>query len=344
MNGCIELPLHVCRYAVRRSCSHLILHVTSRCNFRCRHCFVDFSNSSDLSIDVCRSLAQQCGRLLWLDIGGGEPFLLDDLPDIVASFDAAVVMIPTNGFAVDRIIEHTANIIKHSRSRIGLSISIEGHRATNDRIRNTGSYDAAWRCFKELKGRFDIPVKINTVLSSENEDEILDFMADVRARKPDFHSVILLRGKTSDPDVHLPSLEKLRHLIPKILEIQGSYTYGQHPYAAALLRTYHRTLWRLSYDILARQTQVIPCLGGSAHSVVYADGGVAPCEMLPVAGNLSKRSFSEIRASDVWRKSRGSIRRKECWCTHNCALLDSIVFNPLAALPSLLGAGTGERP
>jgi MoaA/NifB/PqqE/SkfB family radical SAM enzyme len=104
-------------------------------------------------------------------------------------------------------------------------------------------------------------------------------------------------------------------------------------------------LWRLSYGILARQTQVIPCCGGSAHSVVYASGDVAPCEMLPAVGSLSTRSFSDIRASDAWRKSRKSIRRKECWCTHNCALLDSIVFNPFAAFPHLIstGIGSGER-
>ena len=339
MNGLFQLPLHMLRYALRRDCRHLILHVTTRCNFRCKHCFVDFSRPCDLPREVCAEIARQTGRLFWLDIGGGEPFLVDDLPQIIASFNAAVVMIPTNGYDPQRIIALTKDIIRRSKSRIGISISLEGRQATNDRIRNKGSFEAAWKCFEGLKSRCNIPVKINTVLSSENEDEILEFMADVRQRRPDFHSVILVRGNVSDPGVRLPSLEKLGFLIPKILKLQSSYAYGQHPLAAAFLRRYHGMLWSLSYDILKRKTQVVPCQGAAAHTVVYPNGDISSCEMLPVVANLSDRSFSGIRASDVWKMRRESIRRKECYCTHNCALLDSIVFNPAACVSYLFGTG-----
>ena len=90
-------------YLLRHNLQHLILHVTNRCNFRCRHCFVDFSNTCDLSLEMCRALARKMGRLFWLDIGGGEPFLRDDLADVITAFDAQVVMIPTNGYDGDRM-------------------------------------------------------------------------------------------------------------------------------------------------------------------------------------------------------------------------------------------------
>ena len=59
------------------------MHVTNACNFRCDHCFVDFeSPKRDLKLDVYQQLAADSPPLMWLDIGGGEPFLRKDLADI----------------------------------------------------------------------------------------------------------------------------------------------------------------------------------------------------------------------------------------------------------------------
>ncbi len=302
------------------------------------------AETAELSIEWCKSIAKDCKGLFWLDIGGGEPFLHNDLSAIVSLFDAKVVMIPTNGYATDRIVDATAEILNKSNADIGISISLEGFKGINDRLRRPGSFDAAWNTFEKLKSRFNIPVKINTVLSTENENEIIDFMELVRKRKPDFHSVILLRGNTADPRVCLPDLVTLQDLIPKIVSIQATYGYGQKAFMAAGLRLYHRLMWQLSYETLAKKKQAISCAGGAAHAVVYANGSVAPCEILGPVGSLDNASFLDITASAQWKRKRESIGRKECYCTHNCAMLDSIVFNPLGAaarivtMPSSRGA------
>ena len=100
-----------------------------------------------------------------------------------------------------------------------------------------------------------------------------------------------------------------------------------------MARNYHRYVWNLSLQILERGTQVIPCHAGAAHLVVWGDGRVASCEMLPEVGDLRERSFPEILGGGRLAAQRASIRRKECHCTHNCALFDSIMFNPRSALP-----------
>jgi MoaA/NifB/PqqE/SkfB family radical SAM enzyme len=69
--------------------------------------------------------------------------------------------------------------------------------------------------------------------------------------------------------------------------------------------------------------------------VVWADGNVSSCEMLGSVGNLRQSSFRDVLASDALRDQVRSIRNKECHCTHNCAMLTSILFNP-ANLPQLL--------
>ena len=91
-------------YLLQRNLQHLIIHVTNHCNFRCEHCFIDFSPKKDLKLPQFQEIARQVGPLFWLDIAGGEPSLRKDLADIVAAFDAKVVQIPSNGSLPDLLI------------------------------------------------------------------------------------------------------------------------------------------------------------------------------------------------------------------------------------------------
>lgn len=323
------------KYFLTGHVQHLILHVTNRCNFRCKHCFVDFDNPTDLHLDICKNLGKEVGNLFWLDIAGGEPFLHKNLVEIIESFKAQVIMIPSNGFLTDVIVDQLKAIKKKTRASVGVSFSIEGLKETNDKIRKIGSWDAVWRTYEKVKQINGISVKINTVLTRDNQDEIIECMREVKKYNPDFHSIILLRGLPNDPDTELPDLDNLRRLIPEIIAVQGGYSYGQNPLSSYILKNYHKYMWELSYRILQENRQVIPCLGGQAHMVIYADGAVAPCELLPRVDNLSTQSWNDILHSDYLINQKKDIKRGMCWCTHNCALIDSIFFSP-RSLPKLL--------
>ena len=330
-------PLSFMEYLVRQNLQHMIVYVTNRCNYRCNHCFVDFSEKKeDLDLDYYISLARQVGRLFWLDIGGGEPFLREDLPEIIAAFNTKIVMIPSNGSLRDLAVEQLQEIRRRTDAEIGVSLSIDGFRETHDRIRNRkGSWDKVWETYESIRKLDNISVKINTVLSRENYQEILDLMREVRKRGPDFHSVILLRGEPNDPAFGLPPLDELSSLIPEMLRILAAYHYGRNPLSAHILRNYHRYLWMLSSKILREHTQVIPCLAGRAHMVVMADGSVCSCELLPPVGSIKTQSWNEIMKSNTFKAQLKFIMDKKCYCTHNCALLCSILFNP-ASIPHLI--------
>lgn len=319
------------KYLRQPSLQHLIIHVTNRCNFRCRHCFVDSSTPHDLSLERCRTLAAEVGSLFWLDIGGGEPFLREDLPEIVSAFTANVVMIPTNGSLADTAVEQLRAMRKLTSANLGVSLSLDGHQPTHDRMRKPGSWEAVWTCYEKLRKLQGVSVKINTVLSSENIDEMLDLMRLVRKQGPDFHSVILLRGTPHDKAVGLPSMDRLRKVVPEILEIQGEYDYGRTPITSALLRNYHRYMWHVSLATINRRAQVVPCLAGKAHAVIQADGSVSSCEMLGPVGNIDNDSWGNIARGTKLQEQVKSIENMECFCTHNCALLSSIFFNPRTA-------------
>ena len=59
----------------------------------------------DLKLEDYKQLAADSESLMWLDIGGGEPFLRKDLADIICAFDSKIVHIPTNGSLIPQNAE-----------------------------------------------------------------------------------------------------------------------------------------------------------------------------------------------------------------------------------------------
>ena len=88
---------------------------------------------------------------MWLDIGGGEPFLRKDLYKIVNLFKKQVVAIPTNGFLTENIIDQV-NRIDTSNCELTINFSIDGLKETHNKIRkNEESWDKIWITFEKLK-------------------------------------------------------------------------------------------------------------------------------------------------------------------------------------------------
>ncbi len=339
MNSPVQLALSWGDFLLRRNLKHLIVHVTNHCNFRCEHCFVDFETPKrDLPAETYARLAEDAGSLFWLDIGGGEPFIRKDLAQIIGAFRCKIVHIPTNGSLLPQMLGQLQEIRRRQpAAELLIGLSVDGLEAAHDRMRGQpGSYRQVWEAFDAIRALDPrINIKITTVITNKNFAEILPLMRIVQERKADFHSVILLRGTPPAPDVALPALAELRRIGPEMFSILESYQYGRSTIAARILRNYHRFLWNVSLDVLEQQTQVIPCYAGRSHMVVWADGGVSSCEMLGTVGNLKEQRFRDVVAGDAMRAQVRSIRNKECHCTHNCAMLTSILFNP-ANIPQLV--------
>ncbi len=85
--------------------------VTGRCNFRCRHCYMDAPSGSlgELSNGQAIALIDQmaeCG-VLRVDITGGEPFVRKDfweLVDRILSYKITIGQVYTNGWLINDIV------------------------------------------------------------------------------------------------------------------------------------------------------------------------------------------------------------------------------------------------
>lgn len=340
----MSLVSHVAANLINPRIRHLILHVTDKCNLRCNHCFVDHQRSNTITVQKVCEVAESIGPIFWLDIGGGEPFLLQNLSELVAPFDCEILGIPSNGYFPEKLQSSVPEILRGSRGRnTVISVSIEGFREEHERLRkDSRSFDLAFESLRVLRKIADdfphLSVKCNTVITNQNVDRVVPFMQFMRdSGLIDFHSVIMLRGNPNEPGLFLPQFEKLIKIRPDIFRILDSYLQGSSLIKRKFLMKYYRMLWDVSLGNLMHQTQTVPCAGGQVHIVVWANGDVSSCELLPPVGNINSNSIDEIIKSDLLKDQVESVRNKMCYCTHNCVMLDSILFNP-ANYPRLLAS------
>ena len=328
----------------------LILFVTNRCNLKCYFCcYKDSLNSTkDLPLENFEKMAKSIPRLKSLLISGGEPFLREDLFDIISLFirhcGARFISIPNNGFFTDRVLNMTRKFLeKEKRAFLTLLFSIDGFAETHDRVRGMkGSHEKAMASVREmLKLREEFPnvrVTITTVACEENMAELSDWAAFVRKTFPnlDYHNMELSRVGMPDIDA-VPNIRAINSRFKEVYdEVSKYYTLERkdnHVYpffseklARLLIRSFD--LLRMDiYDNLVNQKKDWPfnCLAGKTIAVVDANGDFRACELRSVLLNLKEVDFNIAKAlaTEANRHEVAQIAKGKCYCTHGCFIGDS---------------------
>lgn len=330
---------------------YLVYHVTYRCNSDCRFCFLaqhlNQHLGSELTLDEVELLSRSLRELLWLTIGGGEPFLREDLPQICALFvrnnSVRKIAIPTNGSLTNRVAEMSEAILTDCPPTVDVTIglSLDGVGEEHDAIRGSdGSFDKVVHTCERLatlRSRFpNFSLGILTTLSELNihaTQKIGDFVRQHLA--VDWHTYELMRGETREP-LRPISEQEYAQVLPYILRTTSSYVFGDG-IRSKVIRAVKRYHPHLVLQTLREERQVLPCYAGRINGVVDALGNVSLCELMPPVGNLREVNFDFQR---VWSSARAESQRAtidagRCYCTH-CIFQDtSILFSP-RIYPSLL--------
>ena len=127
--------------------------VTYRCNAKCTMCNrykVPSRPEEEISIETIRKLPE----MYFTNITGGEPFIREDLKEIVRELykKSERIVISTNGFFTDRIVD-----LCREFPQIGIRISIEGLEQTNNEIR--GLEDGFRRGYTTLQTLVEMGMK-----------------------------------------------------------------------------------------------------------------------------------------------------------------------------------------
>ncbi len=337
---------------------YLILFVTSRCNARCKMCFnwqalEDTPGKNDLELKEFQAIAKSLPGLIQLTLSGGEPFLRDDLVEIVEAFyvhsNVRQLTIPTNAILTDRIVSMFPEIMQRFPDlNVNLDFSIDGIGPDHDFIRGVpGAYDKIMGTYaqaRQWKQKYPgLRLGMSAVLSSFNRDKVIGLLDHMESEfEFDRREVMLARGSTREPvarDVPIETYEQAHNWIKEHDRAISRAPFARLNYQLALMM-------RESLIRTVKQDRMqMPCLAGSKLVVIDADGTVRPCEILQVLfpeGRPEKDlddfvlgrardadyDITRIYSSEKARQVRRFIRESHCYCSFECALFNNIVFNP----------------
>ncbi len=332
--------------------------VTAACDARCTHCFYAVNKAGrELTLDEISRVAGSIGRLRFLLISGGEPFLRSDLPGIVEEYFRKTsfmnVSIPTNGLRTREILEAAGRICSISRDlSFSLSVSLDGFREFHDGLRGVkGIFDSALRTLggaRELQARHrNLYVGVVSTLMKENQGELDRFIDFIFTEfHPDSHTLNLWRG--GGPRERPSGVTAERYLaLNEELDTRYSRIERRSAIASALSlkRRLRNSVNRLRYQYIARVWRegrfVIPCAAGEREVVLAEGGEVFPCELMFNRSLGNVRDFGcDIEALLRGERARAFLewrRGSECFCTHECATRTLLLLRPSTLLRAIAG-------
>lgn len=315
----------------------LFFQITNKCNAKCLMCFNwQLLNKpiNELSVEEIEKFTKTMGHIPNLTIGGGEPFLRDDLVEICQIFSknnqTKRISIPTNSLLPDRILDFTQQILDSCNLKLAIVLSLDGIGEIHDNIRGVrGTFDKFLETYERLSNLSEkypqLKININTTISDKNYKhlpEIIEFVD--KNLKVGFHTLEVIRGCYNQKNIQAPPIEEYPNLINQLLK---SKSINNDKYHKLMYVYYHK----LALKTLKRKKQIIPCRISSFLPVIDAVGNVYNCELLPAIGNLreSDYNFMEIWNSGKAREQRKDIADKKCYCTHFCYQIQNIPISPL---------------
>jgi len=335
----------------------LTFSVTNRCQSRCKTCRIwRFHErrpqliNDELSLQEIERVFKGMGTIVFFNISGGEPFLRDDLPNIVALALAhlrpSIVHIPTNALMPARIERQVSEMLEHiSQKSPGVKLSVkpslDGLYEQHDEIRGVpGNFDKVMETIKRLRPLSDrfpqFVLEVGTVISRLNMDSIDAIASFVHSLGIESYRSELAETRTElankDEDI-TPSPDDYERAINVFKKHTIEGLRGKRRYTR-MLEAMRLVYYGLALRTLREQRQVIPCYAGISNAHLDPYGELWAC--CTMAGDASLGNVREA-GYDFWRvwhsrqadEVRASIRRGECFCPLANQAYSNIVLSPL---------------
>ncbi len=341
----------------------LNLFVTARCNARCEFCLyrhaVDNPTASEgeMRLDEYQALARSYGPLHYLAVSGGEPFVREDLADIIQAFidhcGVRVVDIPSN-FTFTRAMAAVMDRLTAANPDVAfdLQLSLDDLGERHDASRKVpGLFAKAQESFLALAAlrelRPNLRIKGSTLYLPANAERLDEVLVELG------RTFAFDRMSVSYPQQQLPSGgdEAVRadaaayaERAARALALASPCRRRADLHVAGMLAV--KGLYRrLLLDAASgNRSAGSYCEAGRHLLVIDQEGRVYPCEPLwHCIGNLREtggdvRPILAGRAYADFRASR--LGAGKCNCTWSCAMHTAIAVTP-GMLPELALRGLG---
>ncbi len=248
--------------------------------------------------------------LKFINITGGEPFVRDDLDEIIqiAMTKTKRLVISTNGYFTKKIVK----LAEKFGNRIGVRISVEGLPAANDELRGIkNGFDHGLRTLVSLHRMGTKDIGFGMTVSDRNAKDMIELYRLANAMGLEFATATT-------------------HNSYYFHKNDNKYDYAEmvagdfENIAMELLRTKKPKNWFRAYFNLGLANKVrggkrpLPCEAGTDVFFLDPYGNVMPCNGsdAPMGmGNLNKQTFDEIWNSSNADEVRKQVKdcQKQCW-------------------------------
>lgn len=285
--------------------------VTYRCNAKCHMCNT-WKYPGNVKEEMKPIVLEKLPRLDFCNITGGEPFLRDDIGEIVNVLQkkAHRVVISTNGYYTERILD-----IARENRKLGIRISIEGLPTANDALRGLkDGFDHGLRTLLELRRLGLKDIGFGITVSDRNAKDMIELYQLADSMGFEFATAVVHNSFY---------FHKHDNVIEKKEEVIGCF----EELIEELLKTRRMKNWFRAYfnsgliNYIEGRPRLLPCEAGTENFFIDPWGEVLPCNGLEEncwmesMGNIQKQSFDELWNSDNAAKVREKVREcpKNCW-------------------------------
>jgi MoaA/NifB/PqqE/SkfB family radical SAM enzyme len=288
-----------------------LIAVTYRCNAHCHMCNI-WKYPTDRRKEITtKELEKLPNGLEFANITGGEPFLREDIEQLVKAVlkKTKRLVISTNGYFTEKIVA-----LAKKYPNIGVRVSIEGLPAANDELRGLkDGFDHGIRTLIELHELGLKDIGFGITVSDRNAKDLLEL----------YHLAKWLGLEFATAATHNTYyFHKFDNQFKQKKVVTGEFK----KLVKELLKSKKPKDWFRAYfnygliNYINGNKRLLPCEMGTDVFFLDPYGEVYPCNGMDWSmGNIKKQSFDEIWNS----KQAEEVRNKVKNCTKNCWMVGS---------------------
>ena len=287
--------------------------VTYRCNARCNMCNrykAPSKPEEEITVETIRKLPE----MYFTNITGGEPFIREDLKDIIRELykKSDRIVISTNGFFTDRIVD-----LCREFPQVGIRISIEGLEQTNNEIR--GLDDGFNKGYTTLKTLVEMGMKdvgFGMTVQDKNAADLVPLYEisdklNMEFATASLHNSFYFVESNNIIRDRLMVAENFEKLINRLLESNSPKKWFRAYFNHGLI------------NYIFSQKRLLPCDMSFDTFFIDPYGDVMPCngtKEKEVMGNLKEQEWDEL-----WNSEKAElVRKKVRCCDRNCWMIGSV--------------------
>lgn len=286
--------------------------LTYRCPMRCKMCNI-WKNPTERSKELVSDNLKILPHLKFINLTGGEPFIREDLEQIVEECYKHTdrIVISTSGWFEERVMA-----LAKKFPRIGIRISIEGLSRKNDELRGRdGGFDKGLRTLLRLKEMGLKDIGFGCTVSNNNSKDMLSLYQLSRQLGLEFataafhNSYYFHKG-----DNVITNKEEVSRDFEQLIEWQLK---ERHP------KSWFRAWFNMGLiNYIEGGRRMLPCEAGTANFFIDPFGEVYPCNgmeekyWMESMGNIHDvADFAALWNSPKAEKVRSLVSQcpKNCW-------------------------------